>query len=72
MHRYGKHRNDNYVVNVCDDVVLFKHTHKDWVKKTNKMLQMTWERKIWDSHYKPLQDTKQSISVVIMNDEKTW
>ena len=37
MNRYGKPRNDNYMVNVCDDVVLFKHTHKDSVKKTNKM-----------------------------------
>jgi hypothetical protein len=28
MNRYGKPLNDNYVymVNVCDDVVLFKHT----------------------------------------------
>jgi hypothetical protein len=24
--RYRKARNDNYMVNVCDDVVLFKHT----------------------------------------------
>jgi hypothetical protein len=24
--RYGKPRNDNYMVNVCDDVALFKHT----------------------------------------------
>ena len=37
MNRYGKPRNDNYMVNICDDVVLFKHTHKDSVKKTNKM-----------------------------------
>ena len=25
MSRYGKPRNDNYMVNVCDDVVLLKH-----------------------------------------------
>jgi len=28
MNRYGKPRNDNYMVNVCDDVVLLKHTQE--------------------------------------------
>ena len=37
MKRYGKTRNDIYMVNVCDDVVLYKHAHKDSVKKTNKL-----------------------------------
>ena len=26
MNRYGKPRNDNYMINVCDNVVPFKHT----------------------------------------------
>jgi hypothetical protein len=35
MNRYGKPRNYNYLVNVCDDVVLLS-MHKDPVKKTHK------------------------------------
>jgi len=39
MNRYGKPRNDNYMVNVCDDVVLLKHTRYKKKKKrgTNEM-----------------------------------
>jgi hypothetical protein len=36
MNRYGKPLNDNYMVNVCDDVVLFKHIRHP-MKKINKM-----------------------------------
>jgi hypothetical protein len=36
MNRYGEPRNDNYMVNVCDDVELFKRTHKDLQRKQTK------------------------------------
>lgn len=44
MNRYGKPRNVNYMVNVCDDVVLFKHTqgHSEENKQNvQNMVQMT-------------------------------
>jgi hypothetical protein len=73
MNRYGKPLNDNYMVNVCDDVVLFKHTQApNEENKQNKWYKWDEKGKLEDSHYTPHQDMRQSISVVIMNYEKTW
>lgn len=62
---------------MCVMMWYFLSTHKDPVKKTNKMCyKKKYKRhekgKPENSHYTPHQDMKQSISVVIMNDEKTW
>ena len=78
MNRYGKPRNDNYMVNVCDDVVLLKHTqgpseeNKQNVLQKKKKYKRHEKGKPENSHYTPHQDMEQSISVVIMNYEKTW
>jgi hypothetical protein len=72
---FGKPRNDNYMVNVCDDVVLSKHTQgpsEENKQNVKKMVQKHEKGKPEDSHYTPHQDMKQSISLVIMNSEKTW
>jgi hypothetical protein len=55
----------------------FLSTHRHTVKKTNKMCKKKWYK--WNEKGKPEgsrytlhQDMKQSMSVVIMNYEKTW
>jgi hypothetical protein len=70
MNRYGKPRNDNCMVNVCDDVVLFKrsracthtHTHKDSVKETNKMCKKNGTN----------DRTKENLRTPITHPTRTW
>jgi hypothetical protein len=54
----------------------FLSTHKDPVKKTNKIYKKNGTKDMKKENLRtPIthhQDMKQSVSVVIMNNEKTW